>query len=435
MQLQINKVRVTDTRSEFNNKVVTLTIDDGIISGIKEVSKNAGKAAPVITEDGKVLWQGISNEELMVSPGWVDVFADYREPGYEHKETLESGMNAAAAGGFTHVLLVPNTQPAVSSKSIIQYILQKGVGHAVSIFPMGTATQYAEGKDLAEMLDMRANGAIAFTDGWKPLQNANLLLKALEYVKAFDGIVIQMPVDASLASGGLMNEGIVSTGLGMAGIPALAETFMVYRDIELLKYTTSRLHITGISTAVSVDVIRTAKAEGLDVTCSVTPYHLALTDEVLKSYDSVFKVSPPLRGEADRQALIAGLADGTIDCIASHHRPHEWDAKEKEFEYAADGMNIQETAFNVLWETLKEQIGVEQLIGALGAQPRKIFGLDPAMITKGNKAALSFFTTDGTSTLAKENKRSAGINNPFLNTPLAGKVVGVYNNGQIKLNN
>ena len=417
----LRKARVIDPQSAHHNKVVDLLIEDGIIKNIAAEIKS--KAKHVIEAKG-----------LCVSPGWVDVFADYREPGFEHKETIESGLAAAAAGGFTDVLLAPNTQPALSTKSIIQYVLQKAAGNVVSLHPIGAATQNTDGKELAEMMDMRANGAVAFSDGWKPVQNANLALKALEYVKAFHGTIIQIPVDTSLASGGLMNEGIMSTGLGMAGIPALAETIMVHRDIELLRYTGAKLHISGVSTAESVAMVKKAKAEGLAVTCSVTPYHLALTDELLSGYDSVYKVSPPLRGEADRQALIAGLKDGTIDCIATHHRPHEWDAKAKEFEYAADGMAIQEVAFNILWDTLKKYISIDRLVEAMTIIPRDIFGLKDAVVAKGNKASLTVFTTDGNYTLTKDNVKSRGVNDPFVDKKLSGKVLAVINNDHIHLN-
>ena len=421
MQLHIRKARVIDPQSTFHDKVVDLLVENGIIKNI----------ATAITSKAKTV---IEAKGLCVSPGWVDVFADYREPGFEHKETIHSGLAAAASGGFTDVMLAPNTQPALSTKSIIQFILQKANGNIVGLHPIGAATQNTEGKDLAEMLDMRANGAVAFSDGWKPVQQGNLMMKAMEYVKAFHGTIIQMPVDASLASGGLMNEGVVSTGLGMAGIPALAETIMVHRDIELLRYTGSKLHITGVSTAESLEMIRKAKTEGLAITCSVTPYHLALTDESLTGYDSAYKVSPPLRTEADRMALIAGLKDGTIDCIASHHRPHEWDAKAKEFEYAADGMAVQESTFNILWDTLKEYMDIDRLVEAMTIMPRVIFGLEPQEITKGHKASMTIFTTSGSNTLSIENARSISRNNPFIGKKLNGKVLGIINNNQLHLN-
>ena len=231
-----------------------------------------------------------------------------------------------------------------------------------------------------------------------------------------------------------MNEGIVSTTLGMAGIPALAETIMVHRDIQLLRYTGSRLHITGISTEESVDMIRKAKAEGLAITCSVTPYHLALTDVELSGYDSIYKVMPPLRPEGDRMALIAGLQDGTIDCIASHHRPHEWDAKAKEFEYAADGMSVQEVAFNVLWDTLNEYLTIERLVEMLTVIPRDIFGMKEQKIVKSSKANLTLFSTEGSHTLDAARVVSVSRNNPFIGRKLQGKVLGILNNGSLYLN-
>ncbi len=421
MLVHIRKARVIDPQSDFHNKVADVLIENGVITKIASSIKVEG--ALEIKEKG-----------LCISPGWVDVYADYCEPGYEHKETINTGLACAASGGFTEVFIGPNTQPVVSTKSIVQYALQKAIGNIVTLHPLGTATQNGEGKELAEMMDMRSYGAIAFTDGWKPIQNTGLMLKALEYIKAFHGIMLQIPVDTSLASGGLMNEGLNSTRLGMAGIPALAETIMVHRDIELVRYSGSRLHITGISTAESVEMVRRAKAEGLTITCSVTPYHLVLTDDALTNYQSIYKVSPPLRTEADRQALIEGLADGTIDCIASHHKPQDWDAKTREFEYAADGMAIQELVFSILWDALKDRISIDRLSEAMSTIPRDIFGLPTAEIKKGNRANLTIFTTEGNTSLTSAKIVSASRNNPFIGKVLTGRVVGIINNGQININ-
>jgi dihydroorotase len=419
MHVLIRQAKIIDTTSEYNGKTADLLIEKGII---KKIATHI---------DAKVKTE-ISGKDLYVSSGWVDVLADYREPGYEHKETIVTGMQAAANGGFTDVMLVPNTLPVVSNKGAVQYILQKAAGNAVSIHPMGSATQGSEGKALAEMMDMHTHGAVAFTDGWKPVQDSNVMLKALEYVKTFDGVLVQIPVDDALSKGGLMHEGSVSTLLGMAGIPAIAETLMVHRDIELLHYTGSRLHISGISSAASVAMIKAAKKEGLNITCSVTPYHLALNDEILKTYDSLYKVSPPIRTEEDRQALISGLKDGTIDCIASHHRPHEWDAKAKEFEYASDGMNVQENAFQLAWEAVSKKVPIERLIEAITEAPRKIFGLQAVNINEGNNAQLTIFTTGGRYKV--EEGASLGKNNPFVGTELQGKVLGIINNEQVHLN-
>ncbi|RYE25749.1 MAG: dihydroorotase [Sphingobacteriales bacterium] len=420
MQLLIRQAKVIDPGSGFHNKTVDILIKNGKIVSIGKVDADADKI--------------IEAEGLHVSAGWVDILADYREPGYEQKETIASGLAAAAAGGFTEVLLAPNTSPSISTKSIVEFVISKAAGNIVSLRPLGSASAEIEGKVLAEMLDMRAHGAVAFTDGWKPIQNANLLLKALEYIKAFNGVLIQIPSDISLSAGGLMHEGKVSTRLGMAGIPEMAETLIVHRDIELLRYTGSKLHISGVSSAVSVEMIRKAKAEGLNITCSVTPYHLALTDEALTSYSSLYKVTPPLRTEADRQALIAALADGTIDCIVSHHRPQEWDAKEKEFEYAGDGMNVQEMAYNIALTAVGKKVSAGRLVDALAVKPREIFNLPVSAMAEGSAANLTLFTTAGNVTYANKDMRSLSRNNPFLGQELQGRVIGIVNNNKIHLN-
>ena len=434
MQVHITKARVIDGQSDHNDQVVDITVTDGKISSISAAGRKSSKATlSTIAVDGKEIWKGAPGQEVLVSNGWVDVFADYREPGLEHKEMIETGLAAAASGGFTDVLVMPNTQPSISSKSVIQYVTSKAAGNVVSLHALGTVTANAEGKDIAEMMDMYANGGLAFTDGWKPVQNPQLMLKALEYVKAFSGTVLQMPVDAQLSAGGLMNESIVSTALGLQGIPTISESLMVYRDIELLRYTNSRLHITGVSTAESLALIRKAKKEKLSITCSVTPYHLALNENELKGYSSHYKVMPPLRGEADRQALIKGLADGTIDCIATHHRPHEWDAKTKELDYAADGMAIQELAFNIVWNAVKDKVTIERLVAAL--TPRSIFDMSERTIKKGAIASLTVFSTTGTHTLENAAKKSMAINNPFIGQELAGRVIAICNNGTLSINN
>ena len=416
----LRQAKVIDPSSPFHGQVVDLLFENGTLKNI----------APNIDTAGAEV---ISGEGLCISKGWVDVLADYREPGYEQKETIATGLNAAAAGGFTDVLLAPNTNPSIDNKSSVQAVIQRAAGHAVKLHPLGAATKNIEGKNLAEMLDMRTGGAIAFSDGWQPVQNSNLMLKALEYVKAFNGIIVQIPIDTALATGGLMNEGETSTRLGMPGIPVLAETLQVHRDIELARYTKSRLHLTGVSTKESIELIRAAKNDGIDVTCSVTPYHLALNEDALTSYDSLYKVNPPLRSEADRLALVAALKDGTIDCIATHHRPQDWDAKTKEFEYAGDGMNIQEIAFAVLWDAVGEEAGIERIIDALSAAPRKIFGLETDGVKEGSAASFTIFTTAATHTYKQEGLKSLGMNNPFLGKELKGAVKGIINNALTNL--
>ncbi len=431
MQLHIRQAKVSDPGSEFHNKVVDITIKDGIISKVAIAGKKSGEST--IEADGKKVYTSAKGEgPLYVGPGWVDILADYAEPGHEQKETIKSGLEAAAKGGFTDVFLAPNTEPAVSTKSIIEFVRKKAAGHVVSLHPLGSVSQNIEGKSLAEMMDMQAHGAIAFTDGWKPVQNAGLMLKALEYIKAFDGTLIQIPEDASIAATGLMHEGIISTRLGMAGIPPEAETIIINRDLQLLRYTGSKLHFTGISTAAGVDMIRKAKREKLNVTCSVTPYHLALTDESLTGYSSMYKVSPPLRSEKDRQALVKGLNDGTIDCITSHHRPHEWDAKAKEFEYAAPGMNIQELAFYIVLQAMGDKADLGRITDAFSNRAREIFNLPRATVAKGNAAKLTIFTTR--SNYTPTGMASLSKNNPFLGKELPGKIAGIVSNNDYYIN-
>lgn len=437
MNVIIRHAKIVHPLSESHHQFVDLNIQFDSFQKIEKITINnsVGQQFASIENDGEKVWSAETNNNILyISPGFVDVFADYREPGFEHKETITSGLKAAAAGGFTDVFLIPNTQPTISTKSVVEYVQQKAKNHVVSLHAMGSITQDIEGKNLAEMMDMNHHGAKAFTDGWKPVQSNNLMLKALEYVKAFDGILLQIPLDASMAAGGLMHEGEISTSLGMAGIPVLAETILLHRDLELVRYTGSKLHVTGISTAAGVEMIRAAKQEGLQVTCSVTPYHLLLTDTELTTYDSLYKVSPVLRSETDRQALIEGLKDGTIDCIASHHRPQEWDAKAKEFEYANDGMSVQEICFPLLLKALTNEVSIERLIDAIAIRPRTIFGLPIRFINEDSNGSFTLFSCEDTTTLTQQNQQSISSNNPFLGQTLPGKVIGIVNQKQINFN-
>jgi dihydroorotase len=407
MSVLIKDATVLDGSSPHAGKKIDLYIQQGKIAAI-------GKKLEV--QPNKV----IEGNQLYVAPGWVDLVADYCEPGYEFKEVIDTGLNAAAAGGFTDVFLVPNTKPVITNASILEFVQKKGAGHKTKLHVLGAVSKNIEGKDLAEMMDMHHSGAIAFSDGWSPIQDAGLMLKALEYVKAFDGIIIQIPVQASLSKGGLMNESATSVKLGMSGIPAMSESLMVYRDLELLRYTGSRIHFSGITTAASVSLIKAAKMEGLRVSCSVTPYHLLYSDEMLQHYDSVYKVDPPLRAEVDRIALIKALEDGSIDCIATHHRPQDWDAKAKEFEYAGYGMNCQETCWPML-QMAAPKIKPERWMELLSLRARHLFNLPKIRIAEQEPATLTVFDMDTQWIYSANNKKSKGINNPLLGKELIGK--------------
>ncbi len=414
MNILLKNVIIADPQSIYNGAVKDIFIRDGWVVNVGDGLSEA---------DADTL-EG--NHTTYLSPGFIDPFAQFSDPGFEHKETLESGAAAAAAGGYTQVFVVPNTNPVVSNKSGIEYIVQKAKSLPVTVRPLGAITKNAEGKELAEMYDMWSSGAVAFSDGLQPVQSAQVLLKALQYVKSFDGVIIQMPVDKSINAGGLMHEGIISTQLGLPGIAAIGEELMIKRDLGLLQYTGSRLHLTGVSTAKGIELVREAKASGLNLTCSVTPYHLYFCDEDLQSYDTNLKVNPPLRSKEDREALRSAVLDGTIDCIATHHVPQHWDDKVCEFEYAKNGMIGLQTAFAVV-NTLFPQITMDRLVQLFSLNSRAIFGLSSTKIETGSRAEFTLFNREEESVLTINTLRSKSANSPFINLPLQGVVKGIIN--------
>lgn len=422
MKFLIKQARVISPSSPFNGQIKDILVTDGNITQI----------ADTISDHTD---QVIEKQGLCVSIGWMDIFANFGDPGFEYKETLETGAKAAAAGGFTDIMILPNTNPVVHNKSQVQYVVQRSKSLAVTIHPIGAVTKNAEGKDLAEMYDMHQSGAMAFSDGTHSIQSSGILLKALQYVKSFEGTVIQVPDDKSIGSNGLMNEGIISTRLGLPGKPAIAEELMVARDIKLARYTDSKLHFTGVSSAKSLEYIKRAKEGGIKITCSVSPQHLYFTDTDLQDYDTNLKLNPPLRTESDRKALVAAVADGTVDCVASHHFPQNWDSKTCEFEYAKEGAIGLESLFGVLGESMdNSEWSIEKTVELLSIHPRKIFNMPIPEIKEGVAACLTLFTPEEEYIFDAAMIHSASKNSPFVGKKLKGKVKGIINKGKIELN-
>jgi dihydroorotase len=417
MQILLRQAKIIDSSSPFNGQTKDILITDGIISSIED---------KIDHQDAAI----VAGEDLLVSGGWVDPFSHFCDPGIEYKETLETGANAAAAGGYTRVFSMPNTEPVVDNKSQVSYVVQQSACLPVSIHPIGAITKKLEGKDLAEMYDMKNSGAVAFSDGLVPVQTAGLFLKALQYVKAFDGVLIQIPIDKSIGAGGLINEGIISTQLGLPGIPAISEETIIKRDIDLARYTGSKLHITGVSTKTSIDLIAQAKQEGLQISCSVTPYHLYFADEDLVSYDTNLKLNPPLRTVSDRAALREAVENGLVDCIATHHLPQNWDNKICEFEYAKSGMIGLQTAFAVV-NTVLPNLSNEKIIALFSENARNIFDLPTTHVSVGSKAELTLFSRTAETLLTAGNNQSKSANSPFLEKTLTGKAVGIVHKGKL----
>jgi len=414
MNLLIKSATILDPGSAFHQQIADILIENGQITRIAE---DIEADAELIEASGKY-----------VSPGFFDLNCNIGELGLETKEDMNSGTSAAAAGGFTGVALMPNTLPPVHSKAEIEYLVNRAKNNLVDVYPLGTISHKREGKDLAEMYDMYLSGAKAFTDGNRPVQDAGLMERALLYAQGFDALVFSYPEDTAIAGKAKVNEGEISTLLGMKGIPSLAEELMIARDLYLAEYTVSKIHFSTISTARSVELIREAKRKGLEVTCDVAAHHLVLTDEALLGFDSMYKVKPPLRTKDDVSALIKGLKDGTIDAIVTQHTPHEVEFKDVEFEVAEFGITGFQTALAL---ALRSGLPVELLVDKLAINPREILGVAVPVIAEGEQANLVLFDTDVEWEFNGKNNRSKSVNSPFIGQSLKGKVLLTYNNQQI----
>ena len=421
MEIIIRSARIIDTGSPFHNQVKDILVSNGKIKKIGAKLTNTSKAKEVKADN------------LHVSLGWFDLNTFLADPGYEQKETIESGCAAAAFGGFTHICCMPNTQPVTQTKSQIEYVLRKSANEIVSVHPIGAVSENAEGKDLAEMYDMHGAGAIAFCDGLKPSSNAGMVERSLLYVKAFDGLIMNHPEEKSISKNGAMNEGVVSTKLGLPGAPALAEEISVNRDLYILEYTESKLHLLDISLKRSVELIRNAKKKGLKISASVNAYNLMLDESAVGSYNTNCKVNPHLRSKEDIAALVKGIADGTIDTITSAHQPHDEECKKLEFDKSDFGMIGLETCFAVANTALKDKVELTKIIETIANNPRRVLGLKNK-IEEGAEADLTLFNPDLKWTFAESDIKSKSKNTPFIGSDFIGKSIGVINKGKFQLN-
>lgn len=419
MNLLIKSAVIIDTSSKFHQQKMDILIEKGTIVKITKSIKNTGN------------YKEITFPDLHVSIGWFDFRANFCDPGNEHKEDFTSGLKAAALGGFTGVVAMPDTYPTIDSKSGIEYVINKTANAIVNVYPAGCLSDKAEGKEIAEMYDMHNAGAIAFTDNKKSIENPSLLTRAMLYTKSFDGLIMEFPNEKNIFNKGQINEGVVSTHLGLKGIPSLAEELQVARAIYLAEYCDAAIHLTNISAKKSVELIKQAKAKGLKVTADVNSYHLLLDESSLENFDSNYKVLPPLRTKDDQKALIKGLKEGTIDIICSDHTPENIENKKCEFDHAAFGIVNLQTSFAVANTATKGKLDLAELIEKITIAPRKLLKIETPSIKEKTTANLTLFSPSTEVKLATNDIVSKSKNTPFIGEKLTGKVYGVINKNKV----
>lgn len=415
MKLLVKDVKIIDLNSDFNNQICDIKVLDGQIASIA-TSINAEKGFTVFNGAGAI-----------ISPGFFDLNCMIGDPGLETKEDLETGTAAAKAGGFTAIAVLPTTKPVVQTKGEVAYLLNKAKGNLVEVYPIGAISQNLQGKELAEMFDMKNMGAVAFSDGSKANADDGFISRALQYALGFDGLLMLHPQNKALAGKAQVNESANNTLLGMKGIPAIAEEMQISRDIFLASYHRAPVHISNISTSGAVALIRKAKKEGVKITCDVAAHQLVFTEDLLNNFDSNYKLNPPLRGKADIKALLAGLKDGTIDAIASQHRPQETEFKNVEFEIANFGIIALQTVLPLLLEAgLNNALIMEKL----ALNPRKILKLKIPSISVNRQANFTVYNPDECWLYNQAVNFSKSSNSPLLGKKLKGKVKLVCNNNQ-----
>ncbi|MFN6944292.1 MAG: dihydroorotase, partial [Cytophagaceae bacterium] len=375
----------------------------------------------------------IESKHLKVSVGWFDMRVSARDPGYEHKDDIKSISHSAAFGGFTGVACLPNTNPPIQSKDVVSYIKSKSQKELVEFFPIAAVTTNLKGEEITEMIDLHHEGAIAFSDADRPIWHSDVFLKTLLYLQKFNGLVINHAEDKFLTQSGLMNEGKVSTGLGLKGMPKLAEELMVERDLKILEYTGGRLHFAHISSPASLELIKSAKKKGLNVTCDIAAYQLALSDASLTSFDTNLKVNPPLRSAADIKYFWKALENDTIDAIVSDHTPQDFESKFLEFDLAEFGMIGLETTFSLV-NTYNKGLELDKIIEKLTLAPRRILNLPIPELKEGEIANLTIFDPESEWVFTEKHIKSKSKNTPFVGVKLKGCVLAVINKGQVCTN-
>ncbi|MEO8471414.1 MAG: dihydroorotase [Chryseolinea sp.] len=417
MKILIQGPEIIDATSSFHRKIKNVLINNGRIAEIGDKNYTADRT---IKADG-----------MMLSMGWFDLGTFVGDPGLEHKEDLESLAKTASAGGFTGLAVLPNTSPCVQTKNEISYLVKSNGTQLVQIYPIAAVTRNNKGEELTEMIDLHEAGAMAFTDGLKPIWHTDIFLKSLQYLQKFNGLLIDHAEDTWLNLFGQMHEGINSTMLGLKGMPRIAEDIAVSRNLELLQYAGGRLHFARLSTAKAVDLMRSAKKK-MNVSCDVAVYQPLLDDSMLADFDTNYKLNPPLREKADNEALIKGIKDGTIDILSSGHTPHEEESKELEFDLAEFGLiNLQTFASHLVG--LNQHVDWEILLEKITVNPRKLLGLEMPSIEVDSKADLTLFDPLRQWTYDEKNNYSKSKNSPWLNKELKGKAMAVFNNGRSRV--